>query len=73
MTSTMIVAYFLVFFIGIVSCFKEAKLSWVARSNTGLTIFEKRAYILKAVVATLIALCGLGGLVEAILRSGVLL
>lgn len=68
----MIIAYFLVFFIGLTNCFKEAKLAWLTRSNTGLTVFEKRAYTIKACVTTSIALCGLGGLVEAILRSGVL-
>ncbi|HAV3836701.1 hypothetical protein EA702_18905 [Acinetobacter baumannii] len=69
----LIIAYFLVFFIGIASCFKEAKLSWLSRNSVGLTIFEKRAYTLKAAVAILIAIFGLLGLIEAIIRSGVLL
>ncbi|ENW10171.1 hypothetical protein [Acinetobacter pittii] len=69
----LIIAYFVIFFIGLGSCFKEAKLAWITRNSLGLTIFEKRAYTIKAGIAILIALCGLGGLIEAIIRSGVLL
>lgn len=69
----MIIAYFVVFMIGLYHCFSESKLAWSTRNTAGLTVFEKRAYAIKACVATFIALCGLGGLVEAILRSGVLL
>ncbi|ARG32175.1 hypothetical protein J7S89_00325 [Acinetobacter baumannii] len=68
----LIIAYFLVFFIGIGSCFKEAKLAWLSRNSIGLTIFEKRAYTLKACIAILIAIFGLLGLLEAIVCSGVL-
>lgn len=44
----MILAYFVVFVIGLFHCFKEAKLAWNTRNTEGLTIFQRRSYLLKA-------------------------
>ena len=62
----MILAYFAVFLIGRYHCFNEARLAWITRTNTGLTIFERRAYILKAGLALTLALLAIGGLLQAI-------
>ncbi|MFV5413889.1 hypothetical protein [Acinetobacter baumannii] len=61
----LIVAYFIVFFIGLVTCFKEAKLAWLTRNSTGLTIFEKRAYKLKAGASITLAFLAVIGLCQA--------
>ncbi|AZN69286.1 hypothetical protein DX910_14530 [Acinetobacter haemolyticus] len=68
----LIIAYFIVFFIGVAACFKEAKTAWVARKNNGLTVFEKRAYTIIASASVLIAFAGIGGLAQAVIRSGVI-
>ena len=60
-----ILAYFAVFLIGLVACFKDAKLSWVTRNNTGLTVFEKRAYKLKASASLALAFLAILGLFQA--------
>lgn len=44
----MILAYFAVFLIGLYHCFNEARLAWVTRNTHGLTVFQRRSYILKA-------------------------
>lgn len=44
----MILAYFAVFMIGLYHCFNEAKLAWITRNTAGLTVFQRRAHILKA-------------------------
>lgn len=67
----LIIAYFVVFFIGIAACFNEARTAWASRKNNGLTIFEKRAYTVQAIVAVSLACTGIGGLVQAIISSGV--
>ncbi len=43
----MILAFFAVFLIGLYHCFTEARMAWITRNNTGLTVFERRSYILK--------------------------
>lgn len=68
----LIIAYFVVFIIGLVACFNEAKTAWTTRKTDGLTVFEKRAYIAKASVALIIAFAGIGGLLQGIISSGVL-
>ena len=44
----MILAFFAVFLLGLYHCFNEARLAWITRNSTGLTVFERRSYILKA-------------------------
>lgn len=68
----LIIAYFVVFFIGIAACFNEARTAWASRMSSGLTVFEKRAYTVKAIIAVSLACTGIGGLVQAIINSGVL-
>ncbi len=62
-----VLAYFAVFIMGLASCFKEAKLAWITRNNTGLTIFEKRAYKFKASASLSIAFLAILGLIQAII------
>lgn len=62
-----VLAYFAVFFMGLASCFKEAKLAWIARNNTGLTIFEKRAYKLKIGASLSLAFLAILGLFQAVI------
>ncbi|RSN77917.1 hypothetical protein [Acinetobacter haemolyticus] len=64
----LIIAYFIVFFIGVVACFKEAKNAWVARKINGLTVFEKRSYTAIASVSVLTACAGIGGLIQAAIK-----
>ena len=61
-----VLAYFLEFLIGLYHCFNEARHAWITRTNTGLTIFERRAYILKAGLALTLALLAIGGLLQTI-------
>ena len=58
-------AYFAVFLMGLAACFKDAKLSWVTRNNTGLTVFEKRTYKLKASASLALAFLAILGLFQA--------
>lgn len=58
-------AYFAVFILGLIGCFKDAKLSWITRNNAGLTIFEKRAYKLKAGASLSLASLAILGLLQA--------
>lgn len=60
-----VLAYFVVFLIGLFNCFKEAKLAWITRNNTGLTIFDKRAYKLKAGATITLAFLAIIGLLQA--------
>lgn len=60
-----VLAYFAVFLIGLVSCFKEAKLAWITRNNIGLTVFDKRAYKLKAGASITLAFLAIIGLLQA--------
>lgn len=60
-----ILAYFAVFLMGLTACFKGAKLSWATRNNTGLTVFEKRAYKLKACASLSLAFLAILGLFQA--------
>jgi len=60
-----VLAYFVVFFIGLAGCFKDAKLSWFSRNNTGLTVFEKRAYKCKAGASLSLAFLAILGLLQA--------
>lgn len=59
-------AYFAVFLIGLIVCFKEAKLAWIMRNNKSLTIFEKRSYTLKASASLILAIFAILGLIQAV-------
>ncbi|RSP34232.1 hypothetical protein [Acinetobacter baumannii] len=60
-----VLAYFAVFLMGLTSCFKEAKLAWITKNNTGLTVFEKRSYKLKAGASITLAFLAIIGLFQA--------
>ena len=61
----MILAFFAVFLIGLSHCFNEARLAWITRNSTGLTVFERRSYILKAGSSVSLAVLALIGLFDA--------
>ncbi len=50
---------------GLISCFKEAKLAWAIKNNTGLTVFEKRSYKFKAGASITLAFLAIIGLFRA--------
>lgn len=60
-----VLAYFAVFLMGLAACFKDAKLSWISSNNAGLTVFEKRAYKLKASASLSLAFLAILGLFQA--------
>ncbi|MER8256022.1 hypothetical protein ABS250_16740 [Acinetobacter nosocomialis] len=60
-----VLAYFAVFLMGLTSCFKEAKLAWITKNNTGLTVFEKRSYKFKAGASITLAFLAIIGLFQA--------
>lgn len=62
----MILAFFAVFLLGLFQCFQQARLAWLARNSTGLTIFEKRAYKLKAAIAITLAFLAIIALFDAV-------
>ncbi|WP_042891639.1 hypothetical protein [Acinetobacter junii] len=61
----LILAFFSVFLIGLYHCFNEAKIAWITRNNKGLTVFERRSYILKAGSSVSLAVLALIGLFDA--------
>lgn len=61
----MILAFFAVFLLGLYHCFNEARLAWITRNSTGLTVFERRSYILKAGSSISLAVLALIGLFDA--------
>ena len=61
----MILAFFAVFLLGLYHCFHEARLAWITRNSTGLTVFERRSYILKAGLSISLAVLALIGLFDA--------
>jgi hypothetical protein len=61
----MILAFFAVFLLGLYHCFNEARLAWITRNSTGLTVFERRSYILKAGLSISLAVLALIGLFDA--------
>ena len=60
-----VVAYLSVFFLGLYACFHLARNYWVARSSKGNTVFTKRALTIKSVATISLALCAIGGLLQA--------
>lgn len=65
MSALAIVAYFAVFFIGLYVCVKEAKLALISSNMNGLTVFERRAYIIKSGVLSVLTLMSITGLLIA--------
>ncbi|WP_111861191.1 hypothetical protein [Acinetobacter sp. CFCC 10889] len=61
----LILAYFFVFLVGLVTCFKEAKKAWLCQKLTQNTSHQKRGFILKALCSASIGCLGIGGLVQA--------
>lgn len=59
------IAYFSVFFLGLFACFCLARNYWIARSTKGNTVFTKRALTIKSIATTSLALCAIGGLLQA--------
>ena len=60
-----VLAYFLVFLIGLYHCFNEARHAWITRNSTGLTVFERRSYALKAGSSCSLGMLALIGLFDA--------
>lgn len=60
-----LLALFAVFGIGLVTCCIEAKKSWSARKISGQTVFERKAYTLKAGSSLCLAALALIGLADA--------
>lgn len=60
-----ILAFFAVFIYGVGHCFNEARLAWIARGKVGLTIFQRRSYLLKSGCSLSLALLALIGLYDA--------
>lgn len=60
-----VLALFAVFGIGLVTCYIEAKKSWSARKITGQTVFERKAFALKAGSPLCLAGLALIGLADA--------
>jgi len=61
----MILAFFAVFLLGLFQCFQQAHLAWVSRNTDGLTVFERRSYLLKAGCSASLGLLALIGLYDA--------
>ncbi|WP_336165516.1 hypothetical protein [Acinetobacter ursingii] len=61
----MILAYFAVFLLGLYHCFNEARLAWISLKVDGLTIFQRRSYLLKAGRSASLGLLALIGLYDA--------
>ena len=60
-----VLALFAVFGIGLVTCCSQAKKAWSARKINGQTVFERKAYGLKAGSSLSLALLALIGLADA--------
>lgn len=58
-------AYFTVFLIGLITCFKEAQLALLCRQLDCIPLYDKRGYMLKAIAYSTIAICGVLGLIQA--------
>lgn len=61
----MILAFFAVFLLGLFQCFQQARLAWISRNTDGLTVFERRSYLLKACCSASLGLLALIGLYDA--------
>ncbi len=58
-------AYFAVFLIGLITCFKETQSAWLCRRLDCIPLQEKRNYTLKAVINSITAIFGILGLIQA--------
>lgn len=61
----MILAFFAVFLLGLFQCFQQARLAWISRNTDGLTVFQRRSYLLKAGCSASLGLLALIGLYDA--------
>lgn len=61
----MILAFFVVFLLGLFQCFQQARLAWVSHNTDGLTVFQRRSYLLKAGCSASLGLLALIGLYDA--------
>ncbi len=61
----MILAFFAVFLLGLFQCFQQARLAWISRNVDGLTVFQRRSYLLKAGCSASLGLLALIGLYDA--------
>lgn len=59
------IAYFALFLIGLITCFKEARSAWLCRRLDCISIYEKRNYLLKAALNSITAFFGILGLIQA--------
>lgn len=59
------IAYFALFLVGLVTCFKEAQSAWLSRRLDCISIYEKRNYLLKGVLNAMTAFFGILGLIQA--------
>lgn len=62
-------AYFSVFIIGLVTCFKEAQSAWLCRRLDCIPIYEKRNYLFKAALNSMTAFFGILGLIQAFIGA----
>ena len=58
-------AYFAVFLIGLITCFKEAQLALLCRRLDCIPLHEKRSYTYKAIINSITAIFGILGLIQA--------
>ena len=58
-------AYFAVFLIGLYHCFKEAQFAWITKNMEGLTVFQRRSYLLKACSSFCLGFLAVIGLYDA--------
>lgn len=58
-------AYFAVFIIGLITCFKEARSAWLCRRLDCISIHDKRSYTFKAIANSAITFLGILGLIQA--------
>lgn len=58
-------AYFVVFLIGLVTCFKETQLALSYRRLDSISLHKKRSYALKAIMNSAISVLGILGLIQA--------
>lgn len=61
----LILAYFFVFLVGLVTCFNEAKKAWLNQKMSQNTTHQKRGLVLKAIGSVSVGLLGIGGLIQA--------
>lgn len=63
--SMLVLALLLVLIIGFYNCFNGATIAWKARNHTGLTVFQRRSNIFKAVTLVGLAVLALICLIDS--------